>query len=253
MANFNEINYSLNYLHELVQTFGYSRNTFDFYLRQIENLRNINQIRVDTYDVIKKLLANVDSYESLEKRASNYVEIINLISSGILGVEDIVKMKSEESDVNIAYECAAITYGYKSIDALRRKVQLDIEIEKAKKKAEREVEALNNHIKDIQTKLLRVLSTSCDIADAIREEKLEIRVKNNNAVCSGDPSYYIYNLVTGFNKKILSILLKEEYYDFGFNKKLPTSLCGYDYNSRTHWISLDRKILRDAFNFVVGR
>ena len=53
MANFNEINYSLNYLHELVQTFGYSRNTFDFYLRQIENLRNINQIRVDTYDVIK--------------------------------------------------------------------------------------------------------------------------------------------------------------------------------------------------------
>ena len=192
MANFNEINYSLNYLHELVQTFGYSRNTFDFYLRQIENLRNINQIRVDTYDVIKKLLANVDSYESLEKRASNYVEIINLISSGILGVEDIVKMKSEESDVNIAYECAAITYGYKSIDALRRKVQLDIEIEKAKKKAESEVEALNNHIKDIQTKLLRVLSTSCDIADAIREEKLEIRVKNNNAVCSGDPSYYIY-------------------------------------------------------------
>ena len=191
MANFNEINYSLNYLHELVQTFGYSRNTFDFYLRQIENLRNINQIRVDTYDVIKKLLANVDSYESLEKRASNYVEIINLISSGILGVEDIVKMKSEESDVNIAYECAAITYGYKSIDALRRKVQLDIEIEKAKKKAESEVEALNNHIKDIQTKLLRVLSTSCDIADAIREEKLEIRVKNNNAVCSGDPSYYI--------------------------------------------------------------
>ena len=142
--------------------------------------------------MIKKLLANVDSYESLEKRASNYVEIINLISSGILGVEDIVKMKSEESDVNIAYECAAITYGYKSIDALRRKVQLDIEIEKAKKKAESEVEALNNHIKDIQTKLLRVLSTSCDIADAIREEKLEIRVKNNNAVCSGDPSYYIY-------------------------------------------------------------
>lgn len=64
---------------------------------------------------------------------------------------------------------------------------------------------------------------------------------------------YIYNLVTGFNKKILSILIKEEYYDFGFNKKLHTSLCGYDYNSRTHWISLDRKILRDAFNFVVGR
>lgn len=134
----------------------------------------------------------MDSYESLEKRASNYVEFINLISSGILEIEDIVKMKSEESDVNIAYECVAMTYGYKSIDALRRKVQLDIEIEKAKKKAESEVEALNNHIKDIQTKLLRVLSTSCDIADAIREEKLEIRVKNNNAVCSGDPSYYIY-------------------------------------------------------------
>lgn len=176
------IQYALVLMQDVVTAFGYGEKSVTFYKSQINRMRQLNQITDSDVDVIYTLLnmreSNSIDWAETDKKVRAYTMCINMVDPIIEGnstmtskavVHNIINQLKQNNLISAdVAEVVLKTYGLQSIGETDVKHMHKGKSDKAKS--------------DKEAQKLSLLDLS--------ETNLVVRIRNPEAVCSGDTAYF---------------------------------------------------------------
>ena len=229
-----ELDYSLEYLNNVIDTFGLNKKSIQFYLNQLENIKNIGQINSNIYFTIKRLVKN-SSLSNFKTRIESFNKIITDIDLEKIKISEIKKNINNNKELKDIYNYVLDLYEF-SIEDEENKIN--------KKQIEKE-----NVIKNKASNILKLLQSSPELKNIIENNTIFARInaKIIKNACSGEFSHnYIYiKISSDIDKCDLDKILRKEYIDFGYktNGNNPCS-------RREIFNSLGRKVLDTVVDFI---
>lgn len=226
---------------DIVQSFGQNSKSVEFYKRQVDGLLNIGQIRQEDADFIEELVGmentNAVKWDIATQKIEQFIKAMNatynyeIILGKVMELENLEKA-GQISKIAKLFAYKAWGIDIKDISAIKKK--RGIENPGFGSTKSRSINRGIEKDKEQSTgELLKLLiGTSRDSV---------IKIRNSEAVCSGDPSFFMCNMLNLLdNIVIMRELSKGSEYKIG-KEKLSDDIC-----HPTRVIKEDEKLMRIA-------
>lgn len=237
-----ELDYSLKYLNNVIDTFGLSEKSIHFYLNQLENIKNIGQINSNIYSTIKKLVKN-SSLSNFKTRVESFSKIISDIDLKKFKISDIEKNIDNNKELKDIYNYVLDLYDY-SIEDEEEKLNKKLAKKKEKEQKEKEKEYV---VKNKASNILKLLQSSPKLKRIIENNTIYIRVNARTVYnsCSSETVYDYIKISSNMDKSDLDRILQKRYIDFGY-KTYESGSCSL----RKTFNSLGRNMLDTVVDFI---
>lgn len=210
--NIQTLSFLIGSFRDVVQSFGQSSNSVEFYKRQVYGLANIGQISMNEVIFVEELVGmrntNAVKWDKAIEKIEQFVKAINKTYDCVNDTSKVLMLENLEKIGDISSAVKDKVYEVYGIDTKSI-------ITKKKDSKQINFGEIPSNIKDTQNynngstnKYLSKLI--CDGSNNI------LKVRNSTAVCSSDPSFYsctISELLT--TKRVLSELAKGSDYKIG--------------------------------------